>query len=309
MVGIKDIASGEFFDIPSDISLEIERSNPYLGSAEEIPGESTLPINMGYTDKNYRLVSYHGNFYKRNSKLSIAVEIHDRGNYKYSGTFVIQAHSSNMNQITDTVWNGIVTFNASSFFQNAKNLLLNEIDMGGERSFPWTTGLPYDGSDGFWQHIHEARAPDAFDYVFYPVINPAWATFLNADEDTKLYLGMNLLGQAEGHTDNDFSLPIGGLGLDERNLYSIVPMIYVKFILQKIFDAIGWTLTGDILEDEGFKRLTLVGTRGIKYMTVPRGSLVINTISPVVFDLKDFVRDAVQLYDQSQKPFWLEIYL
>ena len=290
MVALKDTASGEYFDIPSDISLEIERGNPYLGT-DEISGENTLPINIFYTDKNYRLINYHGNFYKRNQKINIEVEIYDNTNYKYTGTFVIQQHTSNMNAIANTIWVGIVTFNSSAFFQEAKNKFLHQIDLGGARSFPWTTGVPGDSSGGFWQHIHAARTPDAFDYTFYPISNPSWEPYIFTFDQIIPKLGMNMLGPG-----NVFHHPDSAALVNIYNIRSIVPMIYVSYILKQVFKAIGWNLTGDVLNDPGFKKLTLVGTRSIHYKIMGYPIITLYPVNPVVFDLKDFVTEGVTLY-------------
>ena len=76
MLGIK--INNEFLDHTADISLELERNNPYL-SNDEIPGEYSLGISLRYSDKNYRLLNYNGNWTKKKNKISVDAQVDEKG--------------------------------------------------------------------------------------------------------------------------------------------------------------------------------------------------------------------------------------
>lgn len=271
----------EFLDLPADIGVELERNNPFL--SDDIQGEFSLGLTIRYSEKNYRLLQYSGNFYKKNEKYTVDAEIYDDGLYRYSGKLVINQHQANMNEIEETIWTGFFTIGASSFLQEIQDVLLQDVDLGGVRSFPWTTADPDDGSGGFFQHIHHARTPNAFPYCFYPIYNEGWSTTDNCKWMNKL----------EG--SNYFQLPVNDSYPDMRegNAISLCPAIYLSFLLEKIFANFGWKLSGDLLNDVGYKKVTIPSFRAIIWVGFGKyfmGSYwVFGYANTVHFDLADHV--------------------
>lgn len=288
MLGIK-INNG-FLDIPSGVLMELQRNNPML-STDEIEGEYSFPISVRYTENNYRLFQFVGNWYKVNSKYTVDAEIYDNGQLRYTGKLVIINHTGNLLNPETLTWNVTIYLNSSSFMQDIRDVYLKDIDLGGDRSFPFTGYDIDDDSGGFWQHIHEARTPNAFPYTFYPVKNPSWKPEeprWNPD-----YAGwMNRL-------NDDGNFQYDPDGVDNRpNIFNIVPSIYVKYILERIAAHKGWKLTGDMLNDTGFNKLTQVGTRAIEWIerrsfapteSIPSLWFSYTLKDEIIFNLKDFV--------------------
>lgn len=274
MLAIK--VNTEFIDLPADVSLELERNNPFL-SDDDIQGEFSLGLTIRYTEKNYRLLQYAGNFYKGNQKYTVDAEIYDAAMFRYAGKLVITQHQSNMNNIEETVWTGFFTIGSASFLQSIQDVLLSDIDLGGVRSFNWTTP-DKDGSNGFWQHLYAARTPNAFDYTFYPISNNGWTNDLLSIE------GMNMM---DGN--NDYQII--------NNAIAVCPCIYLSFVLQSIFKNYGWKLQGEILQDVGFQKITIPSFQAIKWCNYVRTGVIMSvTPLPVItFDLADHVPQSITI--------------
>lgn len=250
MLGIK--INGEYLDLPADIGLEMQRNNPYLN--DDIQGEFSLTLNIKYTDKNYRVLTYAGNFYKKNEKLLFDAEIYDNGTFRYGGVLVINQHTANMNRQSETSWSGFFTIGSSSFFQMIQDYRLQDVDYGGARNFRFTTFNINDGSGGFWQHIHAARTPNSFPYTFYPIVNYGWNTKYIVQWMNKLDDNNNFVTY-----DQNTSSLVGS------NTVSITPAIYYSYILTRIFAQFGWKISGEILSDPGFIKLTMPSFNAITW--------------------------------------------
>ena len=280
MLAIK--VNNEFIDLPADVSLELERNNPFL-SDDDIQGEYSLGLTISYTEKNYRLLQFTGNFYKPTQKYIVDAEIYDAGMFRYAGQLVITQHSSNMNNIEQTVWTGFFTIGSAAFLQSIQDVLLEDVDYGGDRSFTWNGADPNSGAGTFWQHIHEARVPNAFPYTFYPIYNDSFAS----DYRTRW---MNKL-----NPQNNFEAPIGDMSayMELGNAISLCPAIYLSYLLQQIFANFGWKLSGEILDDTGFKKITIPSFNSIHWTDYnrrgPDQRLEYSQSSPIVFDLADHV--------------------
>jgi len=265
--------NNEFIDLPAQISLELERNNPFL-SDDDIQGQFSLGLTIRYTEKNYRLLQYIGNFYKTNSKYTVDAAIYDAGIFRYAGKLVITQHQSNMNNIEQTVWTGFFTIGSSSFLQSIQDVLLQDVDFGGERTFNYTTSDPDDGSGGFWQHIHAAVVPDAFPYCFYPINNEGWAPD---------YISLKWMNPFLADTQEFDSI---------FNAVTLCPALYLSFVLNKIFENFGWKLSGEILNDTGFKKITIPSFQAINWCTFTRMAQQIVSVNPrpvITFDLADHV--------------------
>jgi hypothetical protein len=294
MLGIK--VNNIFLDIPSSVVMELQRNNPFIGT-DEIAPEYSLPISINYTEKNYKALGFTGNWYKQNKKYSVDAELYDGENFRYNGKLVIINHSGSITNAPSLIWNATFYVNSSSFLQTVSNVLLRDIDLGGDQSYPWTTYVHDDESGGFWQHIHDAREPNKFPYTFYPIKNSKWRAAedgWNAD-----YAGwMNRLND-----DGNFQFDDDGF-LSRPNIYNIVPMIYVRHILERIAAHNGWTLAGELLNDDGFNKLTQVGVSAIEwikrrldYVLVPSPTKFYEYTekTTVVFNLQDFVPQLITI--------------
>lgn len=264
--------NNEFIDLPADVSLELERNNPFL-SDDDIQGEFSLGLTIRYTEKNYRLLQYQGNFYKNNQKYTVDAEIYDNRMFRYAGSLVITQLQSNMNNVEETIWTGFFTIGSASFLQSIQDVLLQDVDFGGERVFNTTTSDPNDGSGGFWQHVYQTIVPNAFPYCFPMISNEGWP-----QSNLSSIKWMNLFANTYAVNENGISL---------------CPAIYLSYILERIFANFGWKISGDILNDEGFKKIVIPSFQAIdwnNYRVAGGGTIFPINPKPVVkFDLADHV--------------------
>lgn len=271
--------NNEFVELAPDAGIELQRSNPFIG--DDVEGEFSLPVSIRYSDKNYRILNYSGNFYKKHAKYSVGADLYENGLFRYSGTLSITQHESDISNLNETKWTGVFTTGVASFLQQVGDVLLQDINYGPDISYPWTGADSADGSNGFWQHIHQARTPNLFPYVFYPIKNKGY------DEDLKV-TWCNKLSPS-----NKFEVAVVDQGSGVfiyGNPSGICPAIYLSFILQKIFAHFGWKLEGDLLSDTQFQKITLPSLRGIDWLNFfSRPLKLFTNRNPVVWNLQDFV--------------------
>lgn len=276
MLAIK--VNNEFLDLPADTGMELSRNNPFL--SDDIQGEFSMGLTLRYSEKNYRLLQYIGNFYKKNTKYTVDAQIFDGGLFRYAGKLVINQHQTNMNDVESTVWTGFFTIGSSSFLQDIQDVLLQDVNLGGDRSFAWE-GYVKTGT-GFWAHIHNARVPNAFDYTFYPISNVGW--YPNTQTVWMNKLTDNGTNDFEDNPDQHIYLGSG-------SPISLCPCIYLSFLLKKIFENFGWRIDGEILNDTGFKKITIPTFQAIKWVDITRewigGTWVFSPYATITFNLSD----------------------
>lgn len=281
MLAIK--INNTFLDLPADMSLELERNNPFL--TDDIQGEFSLGLTLKYSETNYRLLQYIGNFYKKNNKYTVDAQLYDNGSFRYGGKLVINQHQSNMNNVESTVWTGFFTMGSASFLQEIQDVLLQDVDLGGVRTFNFTGYNATDGSGGFFQHVHSARVPNALPYTFYPIHNIKW--FGNDDYDGNKF--MNAL--ATNGSNNFFGKPDNMGNVYYSNAASFCPAIYLSFLLERIFKNFGWQLSGDMLNDTGYQKLTIPSFQAIKWINFVDvlAAWLYDPMPVIKFDLADHV--------------------
>ena len=166
MLGLK--YNGKFLVLKPGTSSEIERKSPLFAMNESASEVTTIPLSFPYKD-NAVILGFPFNYYTERKKIKLKVEYHDGGRFVGFATLVLQTGSLNLNNIEDAEMSGDLMYGISDFFQDIKDKYLNKMPIGGTRSFAWTTNDPTDGSNGFWQHIHETWVNDSIPYIFQPI--------------------------------------------------------------------------------------------------------------------------------------------
>jgi len=293
MIGIE--INSEFLDLPEAIIFEIVRNSPYFNN-DEIEGEFSLPISIPYSDKNYRLLSYTGNHYKTHVKQKIDATLYGGPNFTYAGTLVIDAFEKNNNQPGSLIASGIFVFGISSFLQQVKDKKLSDLTLGGVRNFTYTTGNPYDGSGGFWQHVHAVAAAPG-EYTFAPIKNDGYGAYPGRTLDPfgRSIDWMNKLDMTD-RTNFWFDF--------KPNAAALCPAVSITYLLTCIMEENGWKLQGDILTDATFSKLYAQSFRSIfwcNYSTtfsiVLGYLLTVHVLSDVDIDLKEHVPPDYKITD------------
>jgi len=154
--------------------------------------------------------------------------------------------------------------------------------VGGDRSFAWAG--PSTLTAGFWKHIHQVTSGEiTADYAFFPIINHGWV------EGTEYPPIMNLV-----YYDPMQLYPVSytqgffvGAGVLPHTGNRIVPFPYLKYVLTKTFETVGWTVSGDILSDVDFLKVCMINFRAIDWVYAKVESEVVTQVyrKPVVFNL------------------------
>lgn len=284
MLGIK--INDEFLDLMPGTQLELEQNNPYLQFGDEIVGEFSYPIELPPTEKNLRLTQYSLLIQKRADAISIDCVVYDSGFQHSRGKLRIEKPTIHLNRLSSGRISAYYLTGISSFYQDIKDIQLKAADFGGERSFSWDNFNT--AGSGFWGHIHGAinSTPGyghGYDYAFFPCINYAWHPSQLTDLVNKTVLsgGVPVFAQY---------IQIGTV----KTIQPIIPFPYLKYVMMKAAEHVGWKLEGSFLDDADFKKIVLWNQRSVKWGYIKIGTFGVvsyHGYDPIKLNVKDFVPD------------------
>lgn len=274
-----------FLDLAPNLDAEIERNSP-LFLIDSVFAEYSTPITFVYSDNNARELGWYFFEPTIRQRKKINVEVYDKGTYKCNATAVIESAGMNYRHKGASNAGGYLLIGVSDFFQTIQTKKLTDLKLGGPRSIAFTTYEAFDGSNGWWQHLHLtwSAAPGVYDYVFPPIRNDVWT----GSADDPFATGfMNALDTA--------SHSYATLQKDKP----VSPQVYVKFILECIFSESGWTADFTQLNDAQWEKLILFSA---KSLPVSENTYVWNSgtlqfattstpVSTLTFSLRDFMPD------------------
>lgn len=228
MLGI--FVGNVFLDLSPGTKAQLERSSPFFAK-DSLADEYSLPFTFPYSPRNAQALGLQNHFYTRRLKKRVPARLFDNNNFSYSGELVIESADLNVNDVTKSSISGYFLTGASSFFSLIKNKKLQELTLGGVRSFAWTNNDPLSSNKGFWQHIHETL-PGTMPYSFAPIRNEKWSG--NSDEGSEDWMnGLNNLGQIDYN----------------GNFNSLAPQISLKYVLEQVFKEHGWVFDYSQMQD------------------------------------------------------------
>ncbi len=278
----------EYLDLPPDTSLELESDNPFLQFADGVVGKFSLPIEVRATPKNVRLLGYASVLQQKVNNTGIDAIVINKSQ-QTRGKIKIERANINLNRPGAGSISIFFLTDASYFASEANNIRLRDINVGGDRTF---AGGPPDGllNSEFGEHVNAVlnAAPGSYDYAFYPVFNSLWG------ED-----GLNGIPR---DTMNQIFANIS-TGIAEIVQGPIVPFPYLKYVLLKAVEHVGWRIQGDILDDPDFEKITMINFRSIDW------GYVISISFGKIFQIHDTVTFNLQdhLPDLSVSEFLLEL--
>jgi hypothetical protein len=283
MLGIK--VNNEFLDLLPGTTLDTEQNNPFLQFNDEIVGEYSLPIEVVANAKNLRLLNYAGLIQSKIDKKGIDAQVYHEGFQHSIGKLKVEKPTIHLNNGKRGRISCYYLMGISSFYQDAKNQRLKEINAGGVRTF--TNDNFNRAGSGFWGHIHKVvDAPagygtSGYDYAFYPVLNNEYGR--NPSVQFEVMNSMEYTGGV---------LHFATVSSDNIRPNAICPFPYVKYVLQKAVESCGWRIEGDILNDPQFCKATMVNSLSINWAYgLEFGTLHIHIHSPVKFNLADHLPD------------------
>lgn len=274
MTGVQ--IGNEFLDLPQGVTIELNDENPFLQFDENLLGEYSYPFAVRCTEKNDRLLGYPGVPQRRVDPAGINAMLYDNSLQIASGKIKIEKVNTNINRRSATTVDCYLLTKSASFWQDAKDLKLRQIDAGGDRSFDWdgyvTTGT------GFWKHLNDVffSAPNSYDYAFFPVRNDN-AISTSTDETRLAY--DRLINKVYFDNVNDRWILRG----------QFCPFPYLHYIMKKAIEYVGWTVSGDFLDDDNFRKITIINTRSIDWAYVTKSGNAIDhhPYDTITFNLAD----------------------
>lgn len=261
--------------------LESEQNNPYLQFNESIVGEYSYPFEVVANGKNMRLLRYAALIQTKIDNKGIEASVYQQGFQHSTGKLKIEKPTINLNNAKRGRISLYYLTGVSSFYQDAKNLRLQDMNLGGDRTFG-NDSFSRSGS-GFWGHIHRViDAPagygtSGYDYAFYPVLNNSYGRDPNREFEV-----MNSM-------EYDSTLHFAKFSSDNVRPNAICPFPYVKYILKKAVEYCGWRIQGDILDDPQFCKATMINSLSINWAI---GVIIFMHIRPTVkFNLVEHLPD------------------
>jgi len=287
MLGIK--IANEFLDLTPETIMELEAQNPLLEFTEELRGQNSFPLDVRLNEKNLRLLNYAGYIQKPVDYTGVDAIVYDNGLQVSIGKIKIEKIQHNLNRMADGSISIYYLTGSSSFFQDIKDKKLQDIDVGGDRSFPWDGYTYTPGGPGFGDHITDVVNGGAgygisgHDYAFFPVVNKGWPGAL-LDPDL-----MNFVF----YEDSIVKFGADQAPYNGRNPNRIIPFPYLKYVLVKAVQHVGWDIEGDILDDPDFIKITLINFHAIfwAYVKKSSGSHHIVPNDTITFNLQDNLPD------------------
>lgn len=276
----------EFLDLRPDTTVELEENNPFLTFDDDQQlGTYSIPFTADDTPKNRRLTRYASVYQAIVDNAGIDARAINLGLQHSFGKIKIEKPSFNLNKNKIGSISMYYLIGASSFYQDVKDKRLRDANLGGDRSFAYDD--PNGSGTGFWNHITTlARSgPNVDDYAIFPVINKGWPSGIFPDaievmNDTGFTAGQIII--------RTFWATVGMLDLTR-----IVPFPYLHYVLKKAVEYVGWSMEGTILDDDDFKKITMLNAQAIDWGYAYKfgGNWTIAHRDPVVFNLKNSMPD------------------
>lgn len=267
-LGIK--INGEFLDLQPNTTLELEEENPFLQLGDTVQGQYSLPLTVPITEKNMRLLGNPNLLNIRKNNTGIDAVCITNGIQHSRGQVKIESGQCNLNAAIRGSISIYYLFGISDFYKLVENKTLADCTYGSDIVFPWFPFFTFNNG-GIWDHIIDVMnygSIDKYDYTFFPVENEL------EPADSNDHLLLNTI-----HTPNsNLNLP----PIIPR-ISKICPFIYVRFILKKIFESIGWSIESDIFNDADFKKVVIIYNAEIEWVGLQF------TTNEVRFNLRDHV--------------------
>jgi hypothetical protein len=236
-------------DVKPGSMITRERQSPFFRK-DEVPPEISYPIALPPSDKNLKELGYLDHLPADKTQRQDII-LYDDGMQITAGKLQTEYLDTNLRRSNVGSISAFVLSNFSEFLQRISNKKLNQLNLGGLRTFTWD-GYDATSGTGFWKHVHDTwqyADSDDGDYVFATIRNEGYlgdATWMN-----KLMLN--------GADETEMA--------QTGNSRSLCPAIFLGYILKQIFLEAGYAVSGDILEDAQFKKAIFPSFYGVFWCT------------------------------------------
>lgn len=241
MIGVK--VNGIFLDLKPGTTGEIENKSPFF-AINDFTQEYSTPLSFQFTENNCNALGWVYQYYNQRQKIKVQAELYDNHFFLKKAVLVIETGKLDINNLEAGEMNGFLLFGVSRFFQDIKDKKLTQLSLGGTRTYPFTTNNPTDGSNGFWQHLHNTW-DGTYDYVFQPVRNEMFSGTIE---------WLNKL-DANSQIEYDF-------------FNQLIPSIRIQYLLEKIFTEHGWIVDFTGINDADWTKLFMHSLKPLDWANV-----------------------------------------
>lgn len=228
MIGLR--YNGDFLDVDTDAALTFELNNIVFSSADSsrLPGSFSFPYTLPGTARNRTLLNYpdridNSERFDENG----AVDVYYHGKVIFRGLLKVT-------EASDTIKVYIVANPLSTL----KTVPLNELDLGGERTFTDAAELIDHAKD-------TATDPLDYDYIFFPVYNLGFLT----NESSEKQRWMNFYNGDTEAFEPDTDAP------------GFMPFIRLEYLLERMFESEEYTFVNDWQVIPDLRKITLYNHR------------------------------------------------
>lgn len=243
MIGLR--YKGEYLDVDPGASLSWEMNNLLFSSSDssKLPGSFSFPFTLPATARNRALLNYPDRIDNAAPFLiEETVTLHNNGLVLFSG--ILKVTEASVEQIK--VYIVVNPLNA------VKQTPLNELDLGGDRTFLSEAGLKAHA-------LNTAENPLEYDYVFFPVWNRA---YLNDDT-----------GDPRRWFQNWFNSTTQAFEV-EHEFPAMMPFVRLEYVLQQIFAGTDYAFENRFQINDELRKLCLYNNKSL--WTAEGLGLVIN---------------------------------
>jgi hypothetical protein len=257
-----------FLDIDPGTTLDMESLSDAFDE-DLSTGEYSIPIDIPWTDKNRRLFGFAErleNFRVKPKSFKIAV--YDDGWAELPSGMLTILEKSGLLSYKRGKFSATVSGNKGLYGRQIKGKKLTDLQLCGKIS--WAT----DESREFAEKHMKGLTPQ-YDYLaFAPV---AIEQFFDTDrlDYNNEFLAKDTVNTVivtgAGINDWTFGRPLSsspGTPTDdstpEHQDYRTIPFLRLKFVLRKVFEEFGFTVSGDFINDSAFDDLFLFNNYGIE---------------------------------------------
>lgn len=254
-----------FLDIDPDTSLQMESLTEIFADEEENAGDFSLPVDFPWTENNRRKFGFTERLENFGTKEdSWRCIVYDSGFPELPNAKLTMLEKSGNFSYSRGKFSASISGNKGLFGSAIKNKNLRDLALGG--AIRYTTS-----SRQFAENVMKGVFPSYAYLAFAPV---AIEKFI--DDGRPDYSGeflakdtVNTVVNSGGGADDwSFANPAGANAYD----YRTIPFFKLKYVLRKIFEESGYTLSGAFIDEAGFDDLVIFNNYSLEYYDPATGT-------------------------------------
>jgi hypothetical protein len=228
-------------ELDSSSSIPVERKLPLLSDSDNFLQDVTYSSKAGLTDNN-KLFIQSGHLVDAKLKVyEFPVRVVVMGEPFFAGIFSYKMESEKISFMLKINFGAVATKLEKTLI---REILTEDINRSA-------------GTNAAWETLMKDTCvnPQNYPYAFFPVYNERWYN----ETDQPNYPWMN----AWDHAAQKFVVNVSGSGGFITSTLQ-VPFFKLSYLLKQLFNYLGFSLQGELLQDTDFNSIYVYTRRGIK---------------------------------------------